>query len=93
MTALGGVRIESRPVVGHGEQQATGLLSQMDRDLRARRVLCRVLERLETAEVDGRLCLRGVATDAIGDDVHGERIAMAAARSASTSPASTRSGG
>ena len=46
----------------------------MDLHSRIGRVLRRVLERLEAAEVDGRLRLGRVPTDAIGDDVNRQRV-------------------
>ena len=65
-----------------------------DLDVRVRRVLGRVLQRLEAAEVDGRLDLGRVAADPLGHDLDRRAgCGCAAARSASASPLSTSSGG
>ena len=76
MTALGGLCIEPGPVVAHGEQQATGLLPQADLDPRVGGVLGSVLQRLEAAEIESRLRLGGIPTDAVGDDVHRKGVAV-----------------
>ena len=68
VTALGLVRVEPGPSSLTENSRPPDSSHNRTSTLRLRRVLGRVLQRLEAAEVDRRLHLGGVAADAVGDD-------------------------
>jgi hypothetical protein len=70
------VGVETATIVSHLEQQRPVLLPEPDADLRVgARVLSRVLDRLQTAEIDRCLDLRRVSPCAVELDAAGHRQA------------------
>src|ERR1700735_2889212 len=69
--------IESRPVIRNDEQKSAVLLPQTDLDSCLRRMLRRVLECLEAAEVESGLRLGRIPANALGHECHRQRAAVA----------------
>ena len=69
---LGLARVVATAIVLDDEDEPPVLLAQPDVDLGRLRVLGRILQRLEAAEIGRRFNVRSVATSAVGAQAHGD---------------------